>query len=46
MQDIAANFSRLKVFNSDNTYIISCSKIAQVTYEEKPQLKTISYPRI
>ena len=30
---------RLKGYNSDNSYMLSCSRNAQVTFEEKSQLK-------
>ena len=40
MEDIVV-FPGLNVFNSDNFYIISCSRNEQVTFVAKPQLKII-----
>ena len=31
------------MFNSDNFYMFSCGLNVQVTFEEKPQLKTMSF---
>ena len=39
-------FLGLKMFNSDNFYMFSCSRNAQVTLVEKPQLKIISFKLI
>ena len=36
-------FLGLKVLNSDHCNIFSCSRIAQVTFLQKPQLKIISF---
>ena len=33
----------LTVVNSNNSYMFSCSRNSQVTFEEKPQLKIISF---
>ena len=38
VEDIFA-FPDLNVFNSDNSFILSCGRNAQVTFVEKPQLK-------
>ena len=35
--------ARLKVFNSDNFYMLSCNKNAQVNFVEKPQLEIINF---
>ena len=32
-------FIALKVFNCDNLYMFHCSRNAQATFKEKPQLK-------
>ena len=34
-------YCRLKMFHSDNSYLFSCSRNAQVSFKEKSQLKTI-----
>ena len=36
-------FLCLTVLNSDNLYMFSCSLNAQVSFVEKPQLKTIGF---
>ena len=36
-------FLRVKVFNSDDSYMFSCGKNAQVTLVEKPHLKIIQF---
>ena len=41
MEDIVV-FQGLKAFNSENSFMFSCSGNAQATFVEKPQLKIIS----
>ena len=36
-------FLGLKMFNFDHSYICSCSRNAQITFLEKPQLKITSF---
>ena len=45
MEDIVI-FLGLKVFNSDHSYMVSCSKNAKVTFVEKPQEKIIIFKKI